>query len=265
MAHSLRAGICMGSPIVTLSCGQHVAAHAAAAPWSPFTQSSSSCSTVPENPSAHVIKREEGNALFAACRFSCGGTGCLLVWYVQMAAFGGAWMPAVGNVAVALAVVLALALNLALTGGADAAVFAICPLLLLLNQDVYLLTSYGDRQRYFPLAAAIAVNLTASSVWFLLDSLALASTLGFQQYLTVLKNLIALLFTLPLHYLFNRFLYDGTRAADMTLLCLAPLNLPPLLLADTSSVQWLAGIALVQGVAQYVMSRRVHLTGLRYI
>jgi len=193
----------------------------------------------------------------------------------QMAAFGGAWMPAVGNVAVALAVLLALALNLALTGGADAAVFAICPLLLLLNQDVYLLTSYGDRQRYFPLAAAVAVYLTASSVWFLLDSLALASTLtppgeyihalGFQQYLTVLKNLIALLFTLPLHYLFNRFLYDGTRAADMTLLCLAPLNLPPLLLADTSSVQWLAGVALVQGVAQYVMSRRVHLTGLRYI
>ena len=47
---------------------------------------------------------------------------------------GGYPQPGVGNVAVALAVSLALGLNLALTGGADVAVFAICPLLLLLNQ-----------------------------------------------------------------------------------------------------------------------------------
>lgn len=130
---------------------------------------------------------------------------------------------------------------------------------------MYLLTSYGDKQRYFPLTAAVAVYLTTSACWFLLDQAALASTLGAHHYLHVLKNLLALGFTLPLHGLFNRFLYDGTRCSDLTLLCVAPLNLPPLLLADTSSVKWLAGVALVQAAAQYVMSRRVHLTGLRYI
>jgi hypothetical protein len=59
---------------------------------------------------------------------------------------------------------------------------------------------------------------------------------------------------------------DHPGSLARTLLCVAPLNLPPLPLADTSSVQWLAGIAPVQGAAQYGMSRRVRLiTSLRFI
>lgn len=52
---------------------------------------------------------------------------------------------------------------------------------------------------------------------------------------------------------------------DLTLLCFAPLNLPPLLLADTSSIRWLAGVAIIESLAQYFMSRHVRLTGLKYI
>ena len=52
---------------------------------------------------------------------------------------------------------------------------------------------------------------------------------------------------------------------DVTLLCFAPLNVPPLLLADTSSVRWLAGVALIEALVQYIMSRQVRITGLKYI
>jgi len=84
------------------------------------------------------------------------------LWAKQMSEFGLAWLPAVGNIAVILCFALSLVLNVGITGGADVSIFAIAPLLLLLNQDMYIFKGMGDKQRYFPLTAAVAVYLTLS-------------------------------------------------------------------------------------------------------
>lgn len=47
-----------------------------------------------------------------------------------------------------------------LTGGAPEAVFMLAPLLLMLSQDPLLLRQLGERHRYAPPAAAIALYLT---------------------------------------------------------------------------------------------------------
>jgi hypothetical protein len=86
-----------------------------------------------------------------------------------------------------------------------------------------------------------------------------------KQWTFVAKNAAAVGFTLPVHYVFNRFLLDGKSVSDLTLLCLAPLNVPPLLLADVTSTQWLAGVALAEAGVQYVMARSVRMAGLKYI
>ena len=49
------------------------------------------------------------------------------------------------------------------TEGQDEAILMLAPLLLLLNQDPYLLPMLDDRRRYFPPYVALVVYLTSSA------------------------------------------------------------------------------------------------------
>jgi hypothetical protein len=76
-------------------------------------------------------------------------------------AAGASWLPATGNFAALLAFGLALVLNHGITGSSCASIFALAPLLLLLNGDAGALAGLGTAQRYAPPAAAVWLFLTA--------------------------------------------------------------------------------------------------------
>mmetsp|Transcript_6413 Transcript_6413/g.7364 ORF Transcript_6413/g.7364 Transcript_6413/m.7364 type:complete len:345 (-) Transcript_6413:173-1207(-) len=188
-------------------------------------------------------------------------------WNRQVAGMGGEWMPVMGNVSVFVAMGLSLVLNLRLTEGSNTSIFALAPILLLLNEDILLLKGLGDKQRYFPLAVTVAVYLAMNSSIHLMEMVRQGQNqvLGFTHWTFTLKNTAAIVFTFPSHYLFSAFLWDGLRRSDMSLLCATPLNVPPLFLADVSGARWLAGVAIIEAVVQYFVSRHIHIAGLKRV
>ena len=88
-----------------------------------------------------------------------GGGGAL----ARLEAEGLAWLPAWGNALAGLAFVLCLALNERLEAGADGAILALAPILLLLGQDRLLCAGLTVRRRYFPPAAACVAFLVAKA------------------------------------------------------------------------------------------------------
>jgi len=181
---------------------------------------------------------------------------------------GAGWMPAVGNTAVAAAFAIALVLNASLTGGSDLSIFTIAPLLLLLSQDALLLTELSDKRRYAPLAAAVSAYLAASCAAQLhagrFASVGLVQGAASRPWSTA-KNALGLCMTLPSHGLFVRFLWSHARQPEVALLAALPLNLPPLFLADMTTLQLLGGLGLAAAAAQFGVSRHVADQGKRYI
>ncbi|KAK3268371.1 hypothetical protein CYMTET_23122 [Cymbomonas tetramitiformis] len=189
------------------------------------------------------------------------------LWQRQMDALGGGWLPALGNTAVGAAVTLALMLNLRLADASEEAIFAIAPLLLLLNQDRYLLTGLADKKRYFPVAVAITFYLITCSAQTITQALRYGRTgaLGAAFWSYLVKSAAGLLFTAPSHVLLTKYLWDGTRQPDVLLLCSAPLNIPPMILSDIRATQLLAAWGIAESVTQYFMSRHTRLASLKYI
>lgn len=70
-------------------------------------------------------------------------------------------MATIGNMATLLCFILCLILDSHLAGGSDVSI-VLTPILLLLNQD-YNMSGFGNRQRYFPVTAAVSGYLIVSA------------------------------------------------------------------------------------------------------
>jgi hypothetical protein len=183
-----------------------------------------------------------------------------------------AWMPAIGNVATLLCFSICLVLNLHLTGGSDRAIFFLVPILLLLNQDATLFTGFGDRQRYFPLTAAISLYLITSAgyrlwteVWHGYHSSDWGLQTGGPGLFYLVKNIILLFLTLANHFLFNSFMWNYVKQNDILLLLTTPMNVPAAIITDIVSIRLLALLGIAYALAQYLVSRQIRISGMRLI
>lgn len=191
---------------------------------------------------------------------------------VKKLAAEGAWMATIGNVSTLLCFSICLILNLHLTGGSDRSIVFLAPILLLLNQDANLLTGFGDRQRYFPLTAAVSGYLIFSAgyrlwieVWHGYHSSDWGLQTGGPGLFYLVKNIILLGLTTPNHFLFNRFMWNYLKQSDMLLLLTTPMNLPAAIITDIVSIRFLACLGMVYALVQYIISRNIRMAGMRLI
>lgn len=188
----------------------------------------------------------------------------------RMAAEGGAWMPAVGNVATVMCFLICLILNAHLTGGSNHAIFTLAPILLLLNQDSDFFAGFGDKQRYFPVTVAISVYLVLTALYSIWEDVWHGNAgwgvdIGGPDWIFAVKNLALLIMTFPSHILFNSFVWSLTKQSDSRPLLTIPLNLPSLVMTDILKVKILGILGIMYSFAQYLISRRQHISGLKYI
>lgn len=189
---------------------------------------------------------------------------------IKKLAAEAAWMPAVGNFSTMLCFIICLVLNFYLTGGSNRAIFFLSPILLLLNQDSDILAGFGDRQRYFPVTVAISGYMVLTAlyrVWeeFRHENAGWGVGIGGPGWFFAVKNLALLILTLPNHILFNRFMWDYVKQTDATLLLTMPLNLPSIIITDILTVRILGLLGVAYSLAQYLISRRIRLAGMKYI
>ncbi|XP_078440804.1 no exine formation 1 [Wolffia australiana] len=181
-----------------------------------------------------------------------------------------AWMPAVGNVSTFLCFLLCVVINTTLTGGSNRAIFFLAPILLLLNQDSDIFSGFGDRQRYFPVVLAVSVYLFITAVqriWAEVwsgDS-GWALEIGGPGWVFAVKNAGLLILTLPNHILFSRFMWDYVKQTDGMLLLTMPLNLPSIVITDVSTIRVLGLLGVIYSLAQYLISRRTRIAGMKFI
>eukprot|EP00892_Ulva_mutabilis_P002875 jgi/Ulvmu1/12589/UM092_0019.1 len=178
----------------------------------------------------------------------------------RLSAAGLAWMPTFANITVLITFTLALILNFQIAEGKDEAVLMLAPLLLLLNQDAYILPMIDDRRRYFPPYVALVAYLALSVLRTALDALRAA------QPVAAARLVASVLCTLPNHALFAAYLWSQRRQSEWPLLVFTPLNAFPAFFMDYhAAVVWLAGIAAVAAVAQGAAMRQVRRAGTRLI
>ncbi|OVA09701.1 hypothetical protein BVC80_9101g239 [Macleaya cordata] len=189
---------------------------------------------------------------------------------IKRLAAEGAWMPSVGNVATVMCFAICLILNVNLTGGSDRAIFLLAPILLLLNQDSDLVAGFKDRQRYFPVTVVISVYLVVTAVYRIWEEIWHGNAgwgleIGGPDWFFAVKNTALLILTFPSHILFNRFVWSHTKQEDSRPLLTMPLNLPPVIITDVIKVKILGLLGIIYSLAQYLISRQLHITGLKYI
>ncbi|ONM26675.1 no exine formation 1 [Zea mays] len=189
---------------------------------------------------------------------------------IKRLAAEAAWMPAIGNVSTVLCFGICLVLNLTLTGGSNRAIFFLAPILLLLNQDSDIFAGFGDRQRYFPVTVSISGYLLLTALYRIWEETwpgngGWALDIGGPGWLFAVKNFALLVLTLPNHILFNRFMWDYVRQTDAKLLLTLPLNLPSIIMTDILTIRVLGLLGAMYSLAQYMISRRIRIAGMRYI
>ncbi|KAI3942997.1 hypothetical protein MKW98_005509 [Papaver atlanticum] len=189
---------------------------------------------------------------------------------IKRLAAEGAWMPSVGNVATVMCFAICLILNFNLTGGSDRAIFLLAPILLLLNQDSDLVAGFKDRQRYFPVTVVISVYLVVTAVYRIWEEVWHGNAwwgleIGGPDWFFAVKNTALLILTFPSHILFNQFVWSHTKQVYSRPLLTMPLNLPPVIITDVIKVKILGLLGLIYSLAQYLISRQLHITGMKYI
>ncbi|KAM7269248.1 hypothetical protein ACFE04_024745 [Oxalis oulophora] len=189
---------------------------------------------------------------------------------IKKIAAEGAWMPAVGNVATIMCFAICLILNLNITGGSNQAIFFLAPILLLLNQDTDFIAGFGDKQRYFPVTVAISGYLITTTLYVIWEDVwhgnaGWGMEIGGPDWFFAVKNLALLILTFPSHILFNRFVWSYSKQTDSTPLLALPLNLPAIIITDVLKVRILGLLGIIYALAQYLISRKQHMSGLKYI
>ncbi|XP_043723807.1 uncharacterized protein LOC122670861 [Telopea speciosissima] len=189
---------------------------------------------------------------------------------VKRLAADGAWMPAVGNVATIMCFAICLVLNINLTGSSNLAIFFLAPILLLLNQDSDFVAGFGDRQRYFPVTLVVSAYLVLTGMYRIWEEVWHGNAgwgleIGGPDWFFAVKNAALLILTFPSHILFNRFVWSYTKQTDSIPLITMPLNLPSLIITDVIKVKILGLLGIMYSFVQYLISRQLHITGLKYI
>lgn len=189
---------------------------------------------------------------------------------IKKLAAEAAWMPAVGNVSTVLCFLICLILNITLTGGSNRAIFFLAPILLLLNQDSDIFAGFGDRQRYFPVVLAISVYLFLAAIQRIWAEVWQGDSgwglqIGGPGWVFAVKNAGLLILTLPNHILFSRFMWDYVKQTDAMLLLTMPLNLPSIVITDVSTIRVLGLLGVAYSLAQYLISRRTRIAGMKFI
>ncbi|KAK9785342.1 hypothetical protein WJX73_005937 [Symbiochloris irregularis] len=178
------------------------------------------------------------------------------------------WLPATGNATTLLCLGLCLWLNATMLEGSDEAVLVLAPLLLLLNHSPATVSVPAHQhRRYAPCVAAVALYLAGSCLWQLSERTGWAldplrpkeSGIGipWDDFIIILRDLMALVLVLPHHALFLQFLWSQSKMPPITLLALAPLSALGGLMTAVSAVQWLAGLGLGAAVTQYLAMRHI--------
>ncbi|KAI4340613.1 hypothetical protein MLD38_025430 [Melastoma candidum] len=185
---------------------------------------------------------------------------------IKKMAVEGAWMPSVGNVATIMCFAICLILNMNLTGGSNRAIFFLAPILLLLNQDSDFVAGFGDKQRYFPVTTVISSYLVLTALYNIVGDIWNGPETGRgMDWFFGVKNLALLILTLPSQVLFNRYVWTYTKQNNMMPLMALPLNLPSILITDVLKVKILGLLGIVYSLAQYLISRQQHISGMKYI
>ncbi|KAF6143632.1 hypothetical protein GIB67_012431 [Kingdonia uniflora] len=182
----------------------------------------------------------------------------------------GAWMPSVGNVATIMCFAICLILNVTLTGGSNRAIFFLAPILLLLNQDSDFVSGFKDRQRYFPVTVVVSGYLVLTAIYRIYEEVWHGNAgwgleIGGPDWFFAVKNMALLILTFPSQILFNRFVWTFTKQTDSTPLLTMPLNLPSIIITDVIKVKILGLLGIIYSLTQYLISRQLHITGLKYI
>lgn len=189
---------------------------------------------------------------------------------IKRMAAEGAWMPAVGNVATVMCFAICLILNMNLTGGSNRAIFFLAPILLLLNQDSDFVAGFGDKQRYFPVTVVISGYLVITAIYAIWEDIWHGNSgwgldIGGPDWFFAVKNLALLILTFPSHILFNRFVWGQTKQTDSTPILTVPLNLPSILITDLIKIKILGLLGIIYSLAQYLISRQLHISGMKFI
>ncbi|GAB2234255.1 hypothetical protein Drorol1_Dr00003500 [Drosera rotundifolia] len=189
---------------------------------------------------------------------------------IKRIAAEGAWMPSVGNVATVLCFAICLILNNNLTGGSNRAIFLLAPILLLLNQDSEFIAGFSDKQRYFPVTVVISVYLILMALHSIWEEVwhgnpGWGLEIGGADWFFAVKNVALLILTFPSHVLFNQFVWGYTKQKGYAPLLTLPLNLPSIIITDIMKVKILGLLGVIYPLAQYLISRQQHISGLKYI
>ena len=182
---------------------------------------------------------------------------------------GLGWVPTLGNMTTLLCFGLCLALNEQFTGGNEAAILLIAPVLLLLSQDPLLMRGLSDARRYLPPAAAVTVYLAGSAAWRLVDAAVFTeeslASMVLQDMLWVAKNTACLLAALPCQVDLLRYLWARTPMTAARVLAPAPLCLLVLWFADLDAVLYAAAVSLGAAALHLLAQQQVKAAGRKLI
>ena len=222
-------------------------------------------------PAPPGLARPTPHPLPRPCPPAQGAGGVVLQ---RLSSEGLGWVPTLGNLATLACFGLCVALNQAVTGGADAGALLLAPLLLLLSQDPLLARGLEQRRRYFPPALALAAQL-GGGAGARLAAAALGlgdgggpgaawDMAGAPAWL-LLKNAALLVAALPTQADLLTWLWTGRPPALARTLALAPLCALPLALADLEGLRLLGGGGLAAGAALAVRAQHVAAAGRRIL
>ena len=184
------------------------------------------------------------------------------------------WLISAGNIAAVLALVLAQHLCVMHLHAPHTVIFALVPVLLLLQPDTGLFAALSDTRRYFPLVMVPIVYLSCAVIYELLlrhylqehrwGPRGVARTPAMPTMMLV-KNLVLLAVSLPGHYMFCRFMWTFRHTRDLFWVALLPLNVLPVILTDLPTIRLLAALCIAGGLTQLFLADRIRKHGLRFV
>lgn len=186
----------------------------------------------------------------------------------QLAADGMAWVPTACNLVTLLCFGLCYALNVVFTGGDDAAVLLLAPILLLLCQDPVILRGLTDRRRYFPPVLGAVTMLAWSCASLILGDVYDATTRTFlfgQDMAYFWKNSGILVLCMATQTELLRYLWAQHRVSAMRAVVPGVVATVGVVWGDLEAIQVLAGMSGVAAAYLAASARQTKEVGRKLI